>query len=132
MVWETLTGDILIQDGTGAFLFTAGGTIYQGQQVFISADNTVKSGGVAASHSDCAGVALYDATVGEEIAIAGPGNIVYGACDAAIAPGTLVYGDTDGVFDATAGNAKKVGGIIVESSNTAITASNYKHKILLL
>lgn len=128
-VWEAITGEILLQDGTGAFLFTAGGTIKQGQAVGISDDNAVKSGSTAQQY-DIIGLALYDAVSGAELAVAGPGNICYCANDAADAVGTIVYGGDDGLMTNTAGSATKVGGVVVEAG-VAIT-SNYKQKVLLV
>lgn len=127
MTWTAITGDILLQDGTGAFLFTAGGTILQGQAVGMSANDTVKSGSTGAQY-DCVGVALYDATVGEEVAIAGPGNIVYCENDAYDAAGTLLYPGADGILCNTAGSATKIAGIVVASGTTTA----YKQKVLLL
>ena len=132
MAWETMTGEIMLQDGTGAFLFTAAGTIKKGQQVASFGDGTIISGSDNALYSDSIGVALYDATEGQELAVAGPGNIVMAAADADIAPGSPVYGDTDGIFDATAGNAVKIGGIVTKSEGTAIDTSNYYTEILLI
>jgi len=132
MTWETMTGDIIIQDGTFAFLFKASGTIYKGQAVYVKADNAVTACTADASECEAIGVAIDDASHGSQVGIAGPGNIVRCAGDADIAPGTLVYGDADGSFDATAGNATKVGGVVVKSDGTVISSSYYDTQIMVL
>jgi hypothetical protein len=87
----------------------------------------------ASGRCDAIGVSCYDASDGEQVAIAGPGNIVYCCVDAASASevaGTAMYGDQDGILDATAGNATKICGYIV-ASGTQIT-TNYVAKVLLV
>jgi hypothetical protein len=79
------------------------------------------NGGSTATHADAIGFACYDADDGEQVAIAGPGNIVWACVDASEDAGTAVYGDAYGILDATAGNATKIAGYLVTSGQTATT-----------
>jgi hypothetical protein len=103
----------------------------KGQAVFMSGNNAVSvcvAGSVIKANS--IGVACYDATDSNQIAIAGPGNIVYAVCDAAEPVGTAMYGDSYGILDATAGSATKIAGIVV--SLPAVVTTNYVGKVLLV
>ena len=130
MAWETMVGDIILQDGTFAFLFTAGEALKRGQAVYISADDTASI--CTASTDNSIGVVIDDAASAAQCAVAGPGNVVLCAAASDIAPGTAVYGTQYGLFTSTAGAATKVGGIVTKSAGTAITSANDYTEVLLL
>lgn len=130
MAWETMVGDIILQDGTFAFLFTAGEALYRGQAVYVSADNTVSI--CTATTDNSVGVVIDNAANGAQCAVAGPGNVVLCAAASDIAPGTAVYGTQYGLFTSTAGSATKVGGVVTSSPGTTITSANDYTEVLLL
>jgi len=137
MAWDTddiTTNDIIVQDGVFAYGFTASGSISIGQAVCICGDNKVmvcSDGSVNATEANSIGLATMTASNGDEISIAGPGNIC-NACfdtDSDTTPGTAVYGDTYGILDVTSGNATRVAGYVVETPTQVST--NYVGKVLL-
>ena len=128
MAWSTTdiaTNDIIQQEGVFASNFIASGTRRKGQAVWICADNKVSPCTSDAGDADGIGFACYDqTTAGNQIAIAGPGNIVVCCMDAnTSAPGTLLYGDADGILDATAGNASRAMAILVDNSPEDVSGS---------
>jgi predicted RecA/RadA family phage recombinase len=140
MTWTTTdiaTNDIIQQDGVFAYNFKASGAIKKGQALYLSADNLVSVTTASATESNCCGFATMDAANGEQVGVAGPGNIVV-CCmdDAASVAGTALYGDTDGVLDATAGNATKVAGYIVDrypsDVSGSVAATNHVIKLLAI
>jgi len=120
MAFITIDDDIGIQLGTFAFSFKASGNIQKGQAVRLVEDNTVAA--VSASSQNAIGVADYDASDGEMIAVYCAGNIVRCGLSGASA---LDIGSTVGAFkdgyltDKTGG---RVCGIVVEapSSNPGV------------
>jgi len=83
MSFTSPTDDIIIQEGTFAFDYTASGTVYGGQCVvpehgpgnvgmYVKAAGTTTAGAV----DNFIGVAAYQADNGEKVAVYGPGNIV--------------------------------------------------------
>lgn len=101
MAFSSPTGDIPVQPAAGALLFLAGAAITKGNAVYISADNTVSK--TASSGARAVGIAAYtQATVGDPIAIYGPGNLVQafisGASAGAAPIGTIVGGFNDGMI----------------------------------
>ncbi len=88
------TDDIIVQEGVSPYSFKASGTISAGQIVSIHDTMEVgyyrePSAGAGAKISGAIGVAAYDVTDGEYVAVWGPGNIV--RC---IASGTVSRGQT--------------------------------------
>jgi len=80
--------DIIFQEGTGPYNFKASGTILAGQLVYPK--NTMEVKAVdAANKTNIIGVAAYDVTDDEYLAVWGPGNIV--RCKYS---GTVTLGDT--------------------------------------
>jgi hypothetical protein len=74
MAWTEITDtDIMRQQPAATYNFTASGTIYKGQGVYLCADNKVKVPTDATSYG--IGVAMNDASDGEEIAVHGIGCI---------------------------------------------------------
>jgi hypothetical protein len=69
--------DIIVQEGTFAFDYDSSGSVYKGQGVY--AIGTLQA--IAPTHSlggqqpGCIGVAAYDQTDGNPVAVYGPGNI---------------------------------------------------------
>jgi len=120
MAFITIDDDIGIQLGTFAFSFRASGNIKKGQAVRLVDDNTVAA--VSASSQNAVGVADYDASDGEMVAIYCAGNIVRCGISGASIPdvGSTVGAYKEGYLtDATGG---RVCGIVVEapSSNPGI------------
>ncbi|RKY26044.1 MAG: hypothetical protein DRP62_00090 [Planctomycetota bacterium] len=74
MAFITIDDDIGIQLGTFAFSFKASGSIEKGQAVRLVDDNTVAA--TSAGNQDAIGIADYDASDGEMVAIYCAGNIV--------------------------------------------------------
>jgi len=138
MAWSTTdiaTNDIIQQDGVFAYNFTASGAIKKGQPVYASADNKVTVTTASTGESDAIGFACYDASNGEQVAIAGPGNIVVTCMDDhASTVGTALYGDTYGILDATAGVASKVAGYLIDNTPSDVSGSTAgtNHVIKLL
>jgi hypothetical protein len=83
-----------------------------------------------AVYANSIGLATMNATKGKWVAVAGPGNICYGCVAAASAVGTPVFGTTAGLLTATAGNATKIAGYIVEIP--VVVTTNYVGKVLIV
>ena len=140
MAWLTTdiaTNDIMQQDGVFAYNFTASGTIYKGQAVYASADNKVTVTTASAGEADAVGVACYGATDGNQIAIAGPGNIVVCCMDStAVAVGVPLYADTFGLFEGTKTNSTRASAILVDNTPSdvsgSVTGTNHVIKALLV
>ena len=76
MAFTAPTEDIIVQEGTFAFDFTASGTIYAGQAVHAIGTMQVRAIPVSqAIGHGTVGVAAYGRTDGQAIAVYGPGNI---------------------------------------------------------
>lgn len=138
MAWDTTDlanyNDIVIQDGIFAYNFTASGAIYKGQAVCVcpAHEGYVMQCTSDATYANCIGIAAQNAAAGTQIPVAGPGNIVYAVCDtnSDITAGTAVYGDTNGILDATAGNATKIAAYALSTPEQITT--NYVAKFLLV
>jgi len=140
MTWDETDlasyNDIIYQGGVFAYNFKASGAIKKGQAVCAVPNATmeVMVCTAAAGGCDCIGVATGDAADNAQVAVAGPGNIVYACCDSGgagnIYAGVPVYGDTYGVFDATADNAVKIAAFAVDTPTLVTTA--YVGKFLLV
>ena len=75
MAWTEITDPVLKEEPAATYgRFTASGTIYKGQGVYLVADNKVKVPTNATSYG--IGVAASDASDGEEIAVHSVGTIV--------------------------------------------------------
>ena len=127
MTWSTtdiVANDIMQQDGIFAYNFIAGAAIKKGKAVYVSAVNTVSPTTSTASQCDAIGVACYNAAANAQVAIAGPGNIVVCCMDAYEGSlGVPLYGDTDGTFDATAGNAVRTSAILIDDTPADVSGS---------
>ena len=126
MAFIDIDNDIGLQLGTFAFSFKASGDIKRGQAVTLVGDNTVAA--VSASSQNAIGVADYDASDGEMVAIYCAGNIVRCGISGTSIPSV---GDTVGAFKdgyLTTSTGGRVCGIIVEapSSNPGVA------KVLLI
>jgi len=120
MAFITIDDDIGIQLGTFAFSFKASGDIQKGQAVRIVDDNTVAA--VSASSQNAIGVADYDASDGEMVAVYCAGNIVRCGISGASIPsvGSTVGAFKDGYLTEATGG--RICGIVVEapSSNPGV------------
>jgi len=127
MTFPTLTDDIIVQEGTFAYNFTASGTVYAGQLVDAVGTMQVKAA-VGISSTAIVGVAAYYATDGEKVAVYGPGNIVRcAASGTSVAAGECVQAGAEGrVLDVGSIVAKASGAVVVgkalESQSTADAA----------
>lgn len=92
MTFTSPTDDIIVQEGTFAFDFTASGTVYKGQAVYTNKSDlyvaAVPTAGGTNPQTKIVGLAAYDQTTGKPVAVYGPGNICR-----AIASGTCEAGD---------------------------------------
>jgi hypothetical protein len=139
MAWDTtdLTNynDIIIQDGVFAYNFTASGAIYKGQAVAVcpNKDMYVLVTDSDAGTCDCIGLAAQNASDGDQIPIAGPGNICWACCDngADVVAGAPLYGDTNGILDASAPQTTEKIACYELNTSTAGT-TNYIVKVLLV
>jgi len=118
MTFTSPTDDIIVQEGTFAYDYIASGTIYAGQCLEAGTTSSMEVE-VAENATDAfVGVAAYNATDGEKIAVYGPKNIV--RC---IVKGTSVCNIGDDLF--VSGSEGKV-------SNAAIdTPINHKIGVAL-
>ena len=74
MSFTEVNETIPVQPGVGAFGFTASGTIYRGQGIYLCSSNSVCV--PTTDDKRLLGVAMYNATNGNEVAICCYGNIV--------------------------------------------------------
>ena len=114
--WSDITANQVVEQipGYAYGIFTASGTIYKGQPVYLVADKKVKVGGSA---QQVVGVAQEDATDGDEVAVYGIGCIVNTRISstsdtAGTAVGAL---DTNGFFSSDATNKCA---IVVKAAST--------------
>jgi len=122
------TDDIIFQEGTAAYNFIASGTILAGQLVFPN--DTMKVAAVNAADKDnIIGVAAYDVTDDEYVAVWGPGNIVRCKSSGALTVGTAVHGSLNGhvYYDPAGVTATAKVGIALET-----VATNTQVKVLLV
>jgi len=81
MTFTSPTEDIIVQEGTFAFDYTCSGSVSAGQGVYalgtvaVCAPTTELSA-TGGMQPYCVGVAAYDQTHGNPVAVYGPGNIV--------------------------------------------------------
>jgi len=102
MTYTAPAGDVIIQEGTFMYNFTASGTIVKGGPVCAAAGKKVKAA-TRSTAASCIGVAAYPATDGKKVGVYGPGNIVEATVSgASVAAGDILmptnYGwcDSDG------------------------------------
>ena len=129
LTWVSPTDDIIVQEGTLAYNFIASGTISAGQIVEVNDTMKVRVDPTA-NDTSWIGVAAYDVTDDEYVAIYGPGNIVRCKSSGAINVGNRVainslYGHV-GVPEAGVTNGAEVG-ISLET-----VATNTSVRVLLL
>ena len=128
MTWTDITDDIIYQEGTFAFLYTAGEALKRGMAVKISGSTGYVYKGDA-NNEYGAGIAERDADSGDKIAVWGPGNIVTGRASGSASnytPGTAVGLGPDGYLSYN--NTTHKMGIVYE----APSATNGTTKILLI
>jgi len=94
-----MTDDIIVQEGTFGFSFTASGTIYGGQVVKMAGPMQVVKSELANDNS--VGVAAYHVTKGEAVTVYGPGNIVRCHSPSGTAIGADLFAGNDGCVDDT-------------------------------
>jgi hypothetical protein len=90
MTFTSPTDDIIVQEGTFGFDFTASGTIYKGQAVYANKSDlyvaAVPTAGGTTPQTRIVGLAAYDQTNGKPLTVFGPGNIcraiTSGSCEA--------------------------------------------------
>lgn len=120
MTWASITDDILVQ-GDNVLSFEAGGTIEKGQVVAFAATGVGYTVIASAGDGDlnAIGVALYDASSGEKVAIATTGCVVSCQGGEAIDAGDRVisFGGTE---EGTVGVANA---LIIDSGTTAVTST---------
>jgi hypothetical protein len=99
MTYTGPTDDIIVQEGTFAFDFTASGAVYGGQAVYVNKSPlgiSVPSLGADRPQPGSVGVVAYDQSDGKPVAVYGIGNIcrviVSGTCIA----GDILYCTTNG------------------------------------
>lgn len=130
MTWDTDDlddGEIITQDGTFAYLFTASGNLYAGQAVKINADDTV----VATSASDDGiGIVAANTDHGDKLGVYCPGNIVYAVIDGTHAAGTALYAGDDGIMTNTRSSTERIMAFVIEAGS--LSSTNYKAKVLLV
>jgi len=133
MSWSTsdISDSNLYIDGTGAFKFVSGETIYAGQAVYICNSNTVKVTTSLTGECDSIGIASIDATSGNRIGVYTRGNVVRCCFDSDYNPSTLVYATDDGLLTSSKGNATKVVGIVTDTPLISIGGTNYVGSVML-
>ena len=99
MTFKTITDDIIVQEGTFGYSFTASGTIYGGQLVKMAGPMQVIKSEIATDN--VVGVAAYYVTKGEAVTVYGPGNIVRCHAPSAQALGADLFAGNDGCVDDT-------------------------------
>jgi len=117
--------DIIVQEGTFAFDFDASGSVYAGQAVYCNHTMAVAapSTGQDAPVGGCVGIAAYDQTTGNPVAVYGPGNIcraIYSGT--ACRTGDILYcGDCGKLEEFTGGwvQASGVKFLALENQSTA-------------
>jgi len=136
MSFTSPTDDIIVQEGTFAYNFTASGTIKGGQAVEVQ--DTMK---VAASlgskaqydNSKVIGVAAYDVTDKEYVAVYGPGNIVRviisGTSKCGV--GNVMIPGSDGKFQARPTTGAFISGIKAIALETQATADGTARVLLI-
>jgi len=133
MAFTSPTDDIIVQEGTFAYSFTASGTIYAGQLVVPTGTmQVIAAPGV--SSAKCVGVAAYYVTDGEMVAVYGPGNIVRCcASGTSVAVGECLIAGTEGkVLDVTDLYAKKSGASIVGKALESQATADGAVRVLLV
>ena len=88
VAFTSLEGTIIHKGPYPSLGFTASGTIYGGQAVYTNGKMTVLEG---TTEKAGIGIALYDATKGNGVAVLGPGNISY--CRISSAGGSITTTD---------------------------------------
>ena len=91
------TDDVIVQEGTFAFDFIASGTIYAGQAVEPIGTMQVRK--ITNALGTFVGLAAYDATDTQHVAVYGPGNIVRAcASGTSVTVGRSVIPNKEGKF----------------------------------
>ena len=82
-----------------------------------------------AGKAEAVGIATYDVSAGDQVSVAGPGNIVYACLDEAYDPGSLVYASSNGILS-NSSNGTKIAGIVLTTPTSETT--NYVGEVLLV
>ena len=128
MTWTDITDDIIYQEGTFAFLYTAGEALKRGMAVKLSGSTGYVYKGDD-NNEYGVGIAEKDASAGDPIAVWGKGNIVTSRASGAAANytvGTAVGLGPDGYISYN--NTTHKMGIVYE----APSATNGTFKVLLI
>ena len=115
MTFKAITDDIIVQEGTFGYSFTASGTIYGGQLVKMAGPMQVVKADIPTDNA--IGVAAYYVTKGEAVTVYGPGNIVRGHHPSTAASnGDDIYAGNDGCiyYNVTYGGTSPCIGIALE------------------
>jgi len=82
--------DIIVQEGTFAFDFDASGAVFKGQALYArgTVGACAPDSALTYAQPGCLGIAAYDQTHGNPVAVFGPGNICRG-----VISGTCTAGD---------------------------------------
>ena len=104
--------DIIVQEGTFAFDFDASGSVYAGQAVYCNHTLAVAApgGGLTSPQHGCVGIAAYDQTNGNPVAVYGPGNIcraIYSGT--ACRTGDILFCGNDGKLEEYVGTSQPSG-----------------------
>jgi len=97
MAFKAITDDIIVQEGTFGFSFTASGTIYGGQVVKMAGPMQVVE--TTSQFDNAIGVAAYYVTTGEGVTVYGPGNIVRVHTPSGVSVGGDIFAGTKGSTD---------------------------------
>jgi len=109
------TDDIIVQEGTFAYNFQASGTIKGGQAVIVN--DTMKVAAppgirAAGDNRGVIGVAAYDVTDDEYVAVYGPGNIVRVIVSGTnCVVGSIMVPQHEGKFSACPANSYSLSGL---------------------
>jgi len=78
MAYTAPTGEVIVQEGTFMYNFTASGTVLKGEPVCAPDSTTfgLAKAATRATAASCIGVAAYPQTDGKKLGVYGPGNIV--------------------------------------------------------
>ena len=81
--------DIIVQEGTFAFDYECSGSVFAGQAVYVNDTLKVSAPPGGDVRTGYVGIAAYDQTDGNQVAVYGPGNI----CRVIISGTTILVGD---------------------------------------
>ena len=133
MTFTSPTDDIIVQEGTFGYGFTASGNIKAGQGVAIYDDMSVGAPPAAtALVKGSIGVAAYDASAGDPVLVYGPGNIVRVIISGAshCSAGDTLMMTSEGKFFAVTDSTFLVSGITATALETQGSANGTARVLL--